>query len=326
MQKIIPQKLQKGDKIMMIAPSRGLKLIGQDCREIAVRRFQQWGLTVEFAKNTKDENFDQVGSWNIKDRASDVMQAFQDKSVKAVFTVIGGFNSNQLITHLDYDIIRENPKFLCGFSDVTALFNAIHTQTGLEVFYGPHFSSLGMEKGCEYTMEHLYKMLFTDENVNLKPSAQWSDDPWYRDQENRDFIENDGYWLIHDGRAEGTIFGGNLCTFNLLLGTKYRPEFTKDTILFIEDDEVSSAVEFDRNLQALCYQPDFKNVKAVVIGRFQKASKVNRSDIEFMINGKEELHNLPVIANVDFGHTTPIATIPLGGNAKINGTEIIISK
>ena len=323
---IVPQKLQKGDKIMVIAPSRGLKLIGQDCREISLERFHQWGLTVDFAKNTKDENWDRFGSWNIKDRADDVMQAFSDKSVKAIFTVIGGFNSNQLITHLDYDIIRQNPKFICGFSDVTALFNAIHAKTGMEVFYGPHFSSLGMKKGCEYTMDYLQKMLFSDEPVNIKASAEWSDDAWYIDQEKRDFIENDGYWLINYGTAEGTIIGGNLCTFNLLLGTEYRPEFKKDTIMFIEDDEASSAVDFDRNLQALCYQPDFKNVKGLVIGRFQKASKISREDLEFIIGSKSELQNMPVVANVDFGHTTPIMTVPLGGKAKINGTEIVVSK
>ena len=83
---------------------------------------------------------------------------------------------------------------------------------------------------------------------------------------------NEGYWKIRAGFAEGTIIGGNLGTFNLLLGTSYRPRFAADTILFVEDTESSPLADFERNLQALIYQDDFKNVKGLVIGRFQKGS------------------------------------------------------
>ena len=326
MEKIIPQKLQKGDKVMVIAPSRGLKLIGQDCRQIAEERLHEMGLEVVFAPNTTDENWNAQGCGSIEQRAADMMTAFNDKSVKAIFTVIGGFNSNQILPLLDYDVIRDNPKIFCGFSDITALHGAINAKTGLETYYGPHYSSIGMKKGCEYTLEYLQKMLFSDEPVEVKPSTEWSDDLWFIDQEKREFIKNDGYWQIHDGAAEGTIIGGNLCTFNLLLGTDMRPAFVKDTILMIEDDAGSSAATFDRNLQALCYQPDFVNVKGLVIGRFQKDSKIDRKTLEFIINNKPELKNIPVLANVDYGHSTPILTIPLGGHAKMSGSKLILSK
>lgn len=326
MQKIVPEKLKKGDKIMIVAPSRGLKLIGADCRQIAEERFAQMGLKLEFAPNTNDENWDMSGSTEPQKRADDIMYAFKDKSVKAIFTVIGGFNSNQIISLLDYDVIKQNPKIISGFSDVTALFNAIRAKTGMEVFYGPHYSSLGMKKGAEYTLDYLQKVLFSDDEIEPQPAPQWSDDLWFLNQEDREFIENSGWWEIHSGKAEGIIEGGNLCTFNLLLGTQFRPAFQPDTILFIEDDEVSNMYEFDRNLQALCHQPDFKNVKALVIGRFQKKSDVSREKLEFIINRKPELKNLPVLANVDFGHTTPILTIPLGGYAKIDGNKLKFKK
>lgn len=326
MQKIVPEKLQKGDKIMVVAPSRGLKLIGADCRQIAEERFAAMGLKLEFAPNTNDENWDMAGSTEPEKRAADIMYAFQDKSVKAIFTVIGGFNSNQIISLLDYEIIKQNPKIICGFSDITALLNAIHAKTGMEVYYGPHYSSIGMKKGCEYTLDYLQKILFSDEEIRVKPSVEWSDDLWFLDQENRTFIKNEGWWNIHSGTAEGIIEGGNLCTFNLLLGTEFRPEFQPNTILFIEDDAETDLPNFDRDLQALCHQPDFKNVKALIIGRFQKKSEITREKLEFIINNKPELKNMPVLANVDFGHTTPILTIPLGGYAILSETELKIKK
>lgn len=324
MQKIIPNKLQKGDKIMIVAPSRGLKLIGADCRQIAEERFKQMGLEVAFADNTTDDKWNKFGTGSVEERAADIMQAFKDKSVKAIFTVIGGFNSNQILAYLDYEVIRQNPKIICGFSDITALLDAINARTGLEVYYGPHYSSIGMKKGCEYTLDYLQKMLFSDDEIEIKASEEWSDDLWFLDQENREFIKNEGFWNIHDGCAEGTIVGGNLCTFNLLLGTPYRPEFPQDTILMIEDAGETTDVVFDRNLQALCHQPDFKNVKGLVIGRFQKGSKMDRETLEFIINNKTELKNIPVIANVDYGHTTPIITIPLGGYARMQNGRLFI--
>lgn len=326
MQKIIPNKLQNGDKIMIVAPSRGLKLIGQDCRQIAEERFKQMGLEVVFAENTTDDKWNKIGTGSVKERAADIMQAFKDKSVKAIFTVIGGFNSNQILAYLDYDVIRQNPKIICGFSDITALLDAINAKTGLEVYYGPHYSSIGMKKGCEYTLDYLKKILFSDDEIEVKASEEWSDDLWFLDQEKREFIKNEGFWNIHGGNAEGTIVGGNLCTYNLLLGTEYQPKFESDTILMIEDDAGSTPVIFDRNLQSLCHQPDFKNVKGLVIGRFQKGSEMDREMLEFIINNKEELKNIPVIANVDYGHSTPIITIPLGGYAKMQNGRLFIKK
>mgnify|MGYP001032422403 CR=1 FL=1 len=318
MKKIVPEKLVAGDEVRIVAPARGLKLIGQDSRVQALKIFAEMGLKVTFGKNTTDENFDMMGSSSIEKRIADIHEAFADPKVKAVFTVIGGSNSNQLLPYLDYELIRNNPKIFCGFSDITALLNAIYAQTGLVTFSGPHFSSLGMIKGCEYTIENLKKMIIGEGKNEIKPSPEWSDDLWFLDQEKRSFIKNEGWWVIRSGSAEGKIIGGNLGTFDLLLGTPYRPAFEADTILFIEDCFTSGgdAGAFERNLQALMYQEDFKNVRALVIGRFQKASEVSREKLEFILD-KPQLKNLPIIANVDFGHTTPLLTLPIGGSARI---------
>ncbi len=324
MQKIIPERLKSGDKVMVIAPARGIKIIGQDCREIARQRLESLGLEVVFAPNTTDENWDYIGSTTVEKRVADIHTAFADKKVKAILTIIGGANSNQLIEYIDYDIIKNNPKIFCGFSDITALHCAIRAKTGLETYYGPHFSSLGMKYGCDYTFAHFVKMLISKGQDEVEPSEVWSDDLWFLDQEKREFEANVGYWNIHKGHAKGEINGGNLCTFNLLLGTPYRPEFKPDTILFIEDTESSSLPDFERNLQALIYQPDFSNVKALVIGRFQKGSKVTREGLEYILNTKEKLKNMPILANVDFGHSSPLLTIPLGGQATLDDEKLTL--
>jgi len=318
---ITPNKLKKGDKVMIVAPSRGLKLLSSDCRQIAEERLKNLGLEVVFAKNTTDEYFDMVGSNTAQKRADDINQAFADKSVQAVLTVIGGFNSNEILKYIDYENIKENPKIFMGFSDITALHTAIYAKTGLVTYYGPHYSSFGMKKGFEYTLENMVRRLFEKGESELLPSEEWSDDPWYRDQENREFIKNKGWWHIRKGKAEGTIIGGNLCTFILNNGTPYEVAFFKDTILFIEDDEMSDMANFARNLQALINREDFKNVKGLIIGRFQKASNITREKLEFILD-KAELKKMPIIANIDMGHTTPIATIPLGGQAKIEDGRI----
>ena len=188
---------------------------------------------------------------------------------------------------------------------------------------GPHLSSLGMLKGCDYTLENMAKMLMISGENTVEPSAAWSDDLWFLDQEKREFIRNDGYWELSGGTAEGTLLGGNLGTFNLLLGTSYRPAFEADTVLMVEDTSGSDIADFMRNLTALTYQPDFHNVKGLLIGRFQKGSEVTRAQLEYVVKALR-LDNMPVIANVDFGHSTPLLTLPVGGTAKLENGRIFV--
>ena len=315
MQRIVPQKLKKGDKVMIVAPSRGVKLIGPDVRALAQERFEALGLRVVFADNATEENFDMLLTTTAEKRAADLMQAFGDTSVKGIFTIIGGFNCNQLLPYLDYELIRANPKILCGFSDVTALLDAIYAKTGLVTYSGPHFSSVGMLKGCDYTLARMSEMLMETGTHDVPASEAWSDDLWFLDQDKREFIKNDSYWILNEGKARGTIIGGNLGTFNLLLGTSYRQNNKKNTVLFVEDTADSDICDFMRNLTALSYQSDFGNVTGIVIGRFQKGSKVSRDQLMYMVNAIEPLRRLPVIANADFGHSTPLMTFPVGGEA-----------
>jgi len=159
-----------------------------------------------------------------------------------------------------------------------------------------------------------------ESSFSVESSPTWSDDPWYMNQENRNIETNDGYIIINEGEAEGTIWGGNLCTFNLLQGTEFMPDLT-DSILFIEEDNMAGdffSVEFDRNLQSLIHQPNFDQVKGIIIGRFQKATDMTIEKLNLIINSKKELKNLPILANANFGHTNPMITFPIGGTAKLS--------
>lgn len=315
---MIANKLKPGDEVRIIAPSRSMVIIGEDSRKIATERLEKLGLRVTFGKYVEEADSDYLVA-DVKHRAEDLNDAFKDKNVKAILTVIGGFNSNQILDYIDYEQIKENPKIFCGFSDITVLSNAIYAKTGLVTYSGPHYSSFGMKKGFEYELDYFTKMFFEDNEIEVVSSEGWSDDAWFIDQENRDFIPNDGMFVINEGTADGEIVGGNLCTLNLLQGTEYMPNI-ENKILFLEDDGAAGNVylmEFDRNLQSLIQTPEFKKVKGIVLGREQKGCNMSKEKWIKMIKGKPELSNIPVIAGADFGHTTPIFTFPIGGHARL---------
>jgi len=312
---MIAPKLQSGDEIRIISPANSLSIVAQDQQELAVRRLEQWGLKVSFSANANET--DEMQSSSVESRIADLHDAFADPNVKGILTSIGGFNSNQLLRHIDYDLIAANPKRLCGFSDITAIGSAIYAKTGLVTYSGPSFSSFGMFLGCEYTMDYFVKIMLESAPVTVLPSETWSGDAWYRDQHNREFIPNAGPIIINEGSAEGTIIGGNLCTLNLLQGTEYMPSL-EGTVVFVEDDSMSIPEMFDRDLMSLIHQPGFEHVQALIIGRFQKESQMTPALLEKIIRDKRELQHMPVIADVDFGHTTPMFTFPIGGRAAID--------
>ena len=312
--KIYPEKLKVGDEVRIITPSRSLAIIGKENRKIANKRFEELRLKLSFGKHT--EEIDDFASSSIKSRIEDLHEAFSDKNIKAILTVIGGFNSNQLLRYIDWELIKSNPKILCGFSDITALNNAFFAKTGLVTYSGPHYSTFGQKLYFDYTLDYFKKCLMTNEPFEIMPSESWSDDPWYKDQDARKLIHNDGWLVINKGKTKGTILGANLCTFNLLQGTEYFPDIA-GSVLFLEDDEESASHDFDRDLQSLIHLPNFSEVRGLVIGRFQNASEITNEKLIQIVKMKKELNNLPVVAGVDFGHTDPKITFPVGGEVDL---------
>lgn len=311
--------LKKGDEIRIITPSKGISSLSDEEIVLAKKKLESMGFVVSFGKNITERD-PLFKSASIKSRLEDLHNAFLDKNVKCIIAARGGYNVNQLLKYIDYDIIKKNPKIICGFSDITALLNAIYKKTGLITFCGPVFSSFAMQLGFDYTEDYFNKIITEDDVINVVSSKEYSDDNWFIDQKNREFIENKGMQVINEGSCTGTIIGGNLCTLNLLQGTEFMPSL-KDSILFLEDDDSFGGnfiYEFDRNLESLIQTDQFKEVKGIVFGRCQKNANMTYEKWNKLIKGKKELSNIPIIIDADFGHTTPMITFPIGGTCNLS--------
>jgi muramoyltetrapeptide carboxypeptidase len=311
-ERIIPEKLQQGNIIRVIAPSWSLSIIDKGVQTLAEQTLRDMGLAVTYGDHVSE--CDLFRSSSIQSRVEDIHEAFLDPDVKGILTVIGGWNSNQLLQYLDWDLIKTHPKVFGGFSDIDALNNAIFSKTGLVTYSGPHFIFFGQKYHFEYTNEYFRKAVMSNKPFFLDPSSHWSDDEWYVNQEERHLIKNKGLLVIHEGEAEGMVVCSNLSTLNLLQGTEYMPPLT-DVILFIEEAKFSNPSQFDRNLQSLVQQREFR-ILGLVIGRFQQGT-MTVDQLNYILQSKRELQGIPIIANVDFGHTDPKATIPIGGMIRL---------
>lgn len=304
---MIANKLKIGDEIRVIAPSRSLSVVRQDTFDKALTLLTEKGFKITFSRNSRE--IDEVNSSSIESRVEDLHEAFLDKNVKAILTCIGGFNVNQILEYIDYSLIEANPKIICGFSDITALLNAIYSKTGLVTYHGPHFSSFGFEKETDYTYSYFERCLMNSDKYNIRPSKDAKE-----------------YYLIQEGSCEGELIGGNLCTLNLLQGTKFMPNL-KNKILFLEDDNIMGnyfAAEFERNLQSLIQILKFNGVKGILFGRFDDSCKIDINVIQRIVSTKKQLKNIPIVFNVDFGYVFPFATFPIGGLVRVNATETSI--
>jgi len=314
MQPVVPPKPRRGATVRVIAPACSLAMIGRETRDIADRRLQELGLRVTFGRHVAES--DAFTSSSVASRVADLHEAFADDEVRAILTVIGGYNNNQLLRAIDWDLIAAHPTTFCGFSDITALQGAMLARSELVTYSGPHYSTFGQKLHVEYTVESFARCLMSDASFAVRPSSHWTDDAWYLDQDARARVANPGYAVLGEGTAEGVIVGGNLCTLNLLQGTPFMPDLA-GAILFLEDDAESQPRTFDRDLQSLIHLPDFKDMRGLVIGRFQRASQMTPDLLRQIVAAKPELARLPIIAEADFGHTDPKFTFPIGGTARI---------
>ena len=299
---MLAPKLNQGDEIRVIAPSRSLAIVRDEIFNKALCYLEQQGFHVTFSKHSREK--DDWNSSSIQSRVADIHEAFLDSNVNAILTAIGGFNVNQILEHIDYEIIRKHPKILCGYSDITALLSAVYAKAGLVTYHGTHFSTFGFEIEPEYTEKAFFDCVMKEDTLTLTPSQSAKE-----------------YIIIQQGTCEGTIIGGNLCTFNLLQGTQFMPQ-ADDIVLFLEDDNIMGdyfIYEFDRNFQSLLQAYGTERIKGVVFGRFDDSCHMNADVVRRIIANKLP-KDIPVMFGVDFGHVFPMITFPIGGGVRIKAS------
>ncbi|WP_224999153.1 S66 peptidase family protein [Cesiribacter sp. SM1] len=312
---MIPPKLKAGDHVRVIAPAHGFSpSFTDDMKERAEKKLGELGLTVSYGKYVWERN--EFDTTSIEKRLEDLHDAYADPKVSCIIPAMGGSSANQLLKYIDYELVEKKPKIICGLSDITALADALYKKTGVVTYYGPHFTMLGASKIVDYSIEHIRKTFFSEASFSLKPSEHYCDSEWDKQK----IVNEDGFWPVNQGEAEGKSIGGNLLTINFLLGSEFMPDM-KNTILFLEANKVLDYKDVQNTLQAILNQPASDQVLGIIIGRFQKKTGMTRDLFEKMIRSKNELNNIPVVGNVDFGHTIPMLTFPIGGKVKMKVTE-----
>ncbi|MET3656930.1 S66 family peptidase [Sporosarcina psychrophila] len=325
-----PKKLQPGDKIATVSPSWG----GAGDSELrwrydqGVKRVESiFGLEVFPMPNSLK------GSEYLYEhpqaRAEDLMTAFKDKSIKGIFANIGGEESIRLLPYIDFNIIRKNPKIFMGYSDVTITHLFCH-KAGISSFYGPAILTDFAEnvEMDSYTIDMLKRILFSDDVIGkIKPALKWTSErlEWHERNKNRrrKMLPNQGYEVLQgSGVVQGRLIGGCIEVLEFAKGTEIWPEqkHWKDSILFFETSEEKPEPSFIKYwLRNYAAQGILQMANGIVFGKPQD-EKYYESYKEVILQVMKEysLEDLPILYNLNFGHTEPKIVLPYGVMAKIN--------
>jgi muramoyltetrapeptide carboxypeptidase len=314
--------LEKGDEIRVIAPSQSWdNKKYQRGYERARERLESLGYKVTYGQSV--QNVLHFGTAARNDRAADFNAAYKDTNVKLVMSLSGGWSANEILPLIDWRVVKANPKPLIGYSDITVLLGAIYAKTGISGFLGPNFSTFGRMPEWQYTLNN-FEIAMQGSSQRLTKSRQWG-------ERGRKRYRTKSWQILEVGNATATLLGGNLGTFYLLQGTEYQPKFDKPFIFLLEDDDEASnytAREVSRRFESLLQLPNFRtNLQGLIVGRFQKGSDVSEEEIVSILMSKD-LGRIPVAYDVDFGHTLPMLTLPIGQKISLqvdNKVNILLS-
>lgn len=265
-------------------------------------------------------------------RAKDLMDAFKDTSIKAVISAIGGNDTIRLIPFIDYDVIRENPKFFMGYSDTT-VNHFMMLKAGVQSFYGPCILMEFAEnvKMHDYTDTYLRKVMFSEEPMGeIMPAKQWTAEylPWDKTENNqtlRTMIEDTkGYEVIQgSGRVEGHLLGGCVEVLDWLRGTELWPdkELFKGAILFLEtseDQPSPDALLF--MLRAIRATGVLDEIAGVFVAKpYDECHYEAYKDVfKRVFTTEMDRPDLPVLYNGNFGHTSPMHAMPYMQKARMD--------
>jgi muramoyltetrapeptide carboxypeptidase len=258
------------------------------------------------------------------DRAADLHAMFADPEVRAIVCTIGGYNANQLLELLDFELIAANPKLFVGYSDITALHGAIHARTGLATMLGPALLPQWGEFGGmeDYTWSAFERVAMHAEPAGvLRQPAHWYPERlWWDTADDRPrAAEPAAPWrTVRAGRAEGPIVAGNLDTLRLLIGTAWEPSLDGALLCIEEDEEYGKPWMVERELVQLRHLGVFDRVSGLAQGRIHPESGFETAEwIDEILLRVTAGTGIPVATGLDFSHTDPLLTLPWGVRARL---------
>ena len=293
---IIPNRLKIGDTIGVIAPSS--PIIGENIEELeqAKRIIEKLGFKVKYSKNI----FSNTNKYSAtaEEKAEDINEMFADKEVKMVWCAKGGENSNTTFEYIDYELIKKNPKIICGYSDITSLTNMITEKTGLVTYSGTNFKTIATDE-TDYSLKEAIKR-FVDGSLEIG-------------------MQGEKYVTIRSGQAEGKLIGGNLSLIKGMVAGKYNIDFT-DKILFLEELGIETGPELASNFLYFMKQNGvFDKIKGLWIGNYTHESGIQLEDI--ILDVIKDKYDFPIIKSNNFGHIETKTVIPIGTKAEIDTTK-----
>lgn len=328
-----PSRLRIGDKVALVSLSWG----GAGDQEI-LWRYQQGKERLEqvFGLEVIEMRHTLAGTsytYNHPEkRAKDLMEAFKDNSIKGIITCIGGIDSIRMLPYIDFEVIRKNPKIFMGYSDST-ITHLFCYKAGLSSIYGPTLL-VDFAENIEmhpYTVEYIMKTCFNEEAIGkIEPSKEWTSEylPWEEKNKKirRKYRYNKGYEIIQgSGKIVGRLIGGCIEVFDMLRGTEIFPEIKefKDTILFFETSEDKPPVWFvECTLRTYGTMGILEKLKGMIWGKPQDEVYYEEyKEVILKVLKEFGREDLPIIYNMNFGHTEPKICLPYGALAEINCDE-----
>lgn len=294
---MIPERLKRGDYIGVIAPSDPITEKYYEEIETARKKIEEAGFKVKYSEHL----FSNTNGYSatVKEKAEDINAMFADKEVKMIWCAKGGNNSNSTFEYIDYDIIKNNPKIICGFSDITSLTNMIYEKTELVTFSGTNFKTIATDE-TDYSYNEIINRL-VDGSLELGPT--------------------DKYTTIKEGYAEGELVGGNLTLTRGMVAGKYSINF-EDKILFLEELGFETwPAAASNHLYFLKQNGVFDKIKGLWIGNYEHESGISLEKIIMDVLGDE--YNFPIVKSNNFGHIDTKTVIPIGTKARIDTSKDI---
>lgn len=322
-----PPRLQPGDTIGIVSPSWGGAGTFPHRTGQGVACLNSLGFKVRLAAHALSHQG--FVSDTPANRARDINDFFGDPEIKAIIASIGGDHSCHLLPLLDYDRIARNPKIFMGFSDITVLNVALWKKCGLVTFNGPALVTDFAEYPhmLAYTEEYFIKAVTTGKPVGVvQPSPDWTEEflDWdlKKDLERPRRMElSPGWNWLKPGRAEGRLIGGCIESLQHLRGTEFWPDW-QDAILFFEtSEEKPSPEKVDGILMDYQNMGVMDQIKGMLVGRPIAYSDEEKQSLRERILERTQGYSFPIITDMDFGHTSPQMTLPIGCQARIDSTQ-----